>query len=330
MKKREVKCTVSKQHPKKGNLGTGSMQPGDCVAVDQFVVKVPGRLPHTAGKEKIDNQYTGGTIFVDLVSGFTFVKMQVSLRAGENLLAKEEFENTMLDHGATVRKYHGDNGIFVSKAWREHCDDRGQAYDFSGVGAHHQNANAERAIQTVSYWARAMMVNAAIHWPEKGGDQSLWPFAMLYATWLFNRLPGYDTGVTPLELLTQQKSDHADLRRAHVWGAPTYVLDPKLQDDKKIPKWNRRSRRGQFLGFSDRHSSLVATIRNLATGYISPQFHVIHDDRFETVPNLEHAIAIDDETVLAKIFENGHEDYFEYEYDENKRLVYKPPPLAQY
>ena len=101
------------------------------------------------------------------MSGLAFVKMQVSLRAGETLLAKEEFENIMLDHGATVRKYHGDNGIFVSKAWREHCDDRGQAYDFSGVGAHHQNANAERAIQTVSYWARAMMVNAAIHWPEK-------------------------------------------------------------------------------------------------------------------------------------------------------------------
>ena len=90
------------------------------------------------------------------------------------------------------------------------------------------------------------------------------------------------------------------------------MLDPKLQDDKKIPKWNRRSRRGQFLGFSDHHSSLVATIRNLATGYISPQFLVIHDDRFEMVPNLEHAIAIDDETVLATIFENGHEDYFEY------------------
>ena len=236
MKKREVKCTVSKQHPKKGNLGTGSMQPGDCVAVDQFVVKVPGRLPNTAGKEKIDNRYTGGTIFVDLVSGFTFVKTQVSLRSGETLIVKEDFENTMLAHGTNVRKYHRDNGIFVSKAWREHCDDRGQAYDFSGVGAHHQNANAERAIKTVSYWARAMMVNAAIHWPEKGGDQSLWPFAMLYATWLFNRLPGYDTGVTPLELLTQQKSDHADLRRAHVWGDPTYALDPKLQDGKKTPK----------------------------------------------------------------------------------------------
>ena len=100
------------------------------MAVDQFVVKVPGRLPNTAGKKKMDNRYTGGTIFVDLVSGFTFVKMQVSLRAGETLLAKDEFENTMLDHGATVRKYHGDNSIFVSKVWREHYNDRDQAYIF--------------------------------------------------------------------------------------------------------------------------------------------------------------------------------------------------------
>ena len=192
----------------------------------------------------------------------------------------------MLDHGVHMRKYHGDNGIFVSAAWKKHCDEREQTYDFSGVGAHHQNANAERAIQTISYWARAMMVNTAIHWPPKGGDQSLWPFAMQHAVWLFNRLPGYSTGTTPFELRTRQKSDHSDLRRAHVWGSPAYVLDAKLQDGKKIPKWNRRSRQGQFLGFSEQHSSLVANIRNLSSGYISPQFHIIHDDRFHTVPNL--------------------------------------------
>ena len=117
MKKIEVKCTVSKQHPKKGNLGTGLMQPGYCAVVDQFVVKVLGRLPNTAGKERIDNRYTGGTIFVDLVSGFTFVKMQVSLRACETLLEKDEFENTMISHGEIGHKYHRDNIICVSKSW---------------------------------------------------------------------------------------------------------------------------------------------------------------------------------------------------------------------
>ena len=40
---------------------------------------------------------------------------------------------------------------------------------------------------------------------------------------------------------------------------------------------------GQFLGFSDDHSSLVANVNNLITGYISPQFHLVFDDLFETV-----------------------------------------------
>ena len=39
---------------------------------------------------------------------------------------------------------------------------------------------------------------------------------------------------------------------------------------------------GQFLGFSDDHSSLVANFRCFSTGYISPQFHLVFDDLFET------------------------------------------------
>ena len=81
-----------------------------------------------------------------------------------------------------------------------------------------------------------MMINAALHWPDKGSDLSLWPFAMQYAAWLYNRMPNFVSGITPLELLTKQRSDHGDLKRAHVWGLRAYVLDPKLQDGKKIPK----------------------------------------------------------------------------------------------
>jgi hypothetical protein len=40
---------------------------------------------------------------------------------------------------------------------------------------------------------------------------------------------------------------------------------------------------GQFVGFSDEHSSLVANVRHLPTNFISPQFHVVSDDLFETV-----------------------------------------------
>ncbi|KAL7462944.1 hypothetical protein ACHAXS_003314 [Conticribra weissflogii] len=91
------------------------------------------------------------------------------------------------------------------------------------------------------------------------------------------------TGLTPIEIATKTKTDHLDLLQTHVWGCPVFVLDPKQQDGKKIPKWNQRSRLVQFLGFSDEHSSLAANVRNLTTGYISPQFHLVFDDKFETV-----------------------------------------------
>ena len=45
------------------------------------------------------------------------------------------------------------------------------------------------------------------------------------------------------------------LRNSHVWGAPTYVSDPKLQDGEKVPKISPHSLQGHFLGFSKEHSS---------------------------------------------------------------------------
>jgi hypothetical protein len=57
-----------------------------------------------------------------------------------------------------------------------------------------------------------------------------------------------------------------------------------MQDGKKLPKWNPRSRRAVFLGFSAEHASTVPLVLNLDTFYISPQFHVVFDDWFSTVP----------------------------------------------
>ena len=95
------------------------------------------------------------------------------------------------------------------------------------------------------------MVHSALHWADDGAaNLDLWSFAIDYAAWLYNRIPQRVSGITPIELLTQNKSDHRDLMRAHVWGCPVYVLEPKLQSGQKLPKWNKRARMGQFLGFS--------------------------------------------------------------------------------
>jgi hypothetical protein len=105
-------------------------------------------------------------------------------------------------------------------------------------------------------------------------DNSLWPFAMKHAVWLYNCVPSCLSGLIPLELLTKSKADHRDLLRLHVWGCPAIVFDPKLQNDQKLPKWNRCASVGQFWGYSDEHSSLVANVQHLSTGHVSVQFHV--------------------------------------------------------
>jgi hypothetical protein len=129
-----------------------------------------------------------------------------------------------------------------------------------------------------------MILHAAIHWPE-AVTIDLWPFAVDYAVYLWNRMPRKDNGIAPLEIFCGGKIHPKVIRGAHVWGCPTYVLDPMIQDGKKLPRWQPKSRRAQFLGFSKRHASTIGLVRNLKTGAISPQFHVVYDDTFTTVPS---------------------------------------------
>ena len=63
---------------------------------------------------------------------------------------------------------------------------------------------------------------------------------------------------------------------------------------------------GQFLGFSWEHSSTVALVRNLYTGYVSPQYHVVFDDKFNTI---FHDLKSSEELnkICAKLFVSSRE-----------------------
>ena len=94
----------------------------------------------------------------------------------------------------------------------------------------------------------------------------LWLFAIRYAVCLHNWVLNTQSGLTPIELLTKTKSDHRDLLPSHGWGCPVYVLEPKLHNYQKIPRWNHHTRLGQFLGFKNNNYSLVANVRKFQTG----------------------------------------------------------------
>ena len=264
---------------------------GAKVATDQFVSAVRGRRFHTFGKENEGQKFTGGTVFVDISSGFISACMQVSLKAQETILAKRRFERDLHLHGHKIVQYLGDNGVFRSEEFSLELQKKGQTIEFCGVGAHHQNGVAERSIRTISDSARSMLIHAAIHWPE-AVDLSLWPMAVEYATYLYNRTPGRVSDTSPMEHVSGQRSNLEDIRSARVWGCPAFVLDPRKQDGKKLPRWVPRARRGQFLGRSRSHASSVGLIRNLNTGSISTQFHVVYDDFFTTVSSNEQNMAL--------------------------------------
>ncbi|MGH3054777.1 MAG: hypothetical protein ACRDL7_07350, partial [Gaiellaceae bacterium] len=69
-------------------------------------------------------------------------------------------------HGVHIQNYRGDNGVFTSRDFRRQLELQHQGLTLSGVGAHHQNGVAERAIKTVTTHARIMMLHAALRWPE--------------------------------------------------------------------------------------------------------------------------------------------------------------------
>ena len=81
--------------------------------------------------------------------------------------------------------------------------------------------------------------------------------------------------------------DYNELHQAHVWGCPTYTLNYHLQNGQKLPKWEPCARRGVFLGIFKKHSSMVLQVLHLSTGAISPQYHVVFGDYFQTVSSTE-------------------------------------------
>jgi hypothetical protein len=283
------KRTLPGQHAQVVNIETqdgtkhDKVFPGDQIAMDHFICSTKGRLFGSAGKTVDSSMYSGAAIFVDVATGYIHVEFQVGLTADETLQAKERFEYVLQQFNVVPKEYKFDNGsAFVSPKFTKHLLDQKQNSKFAGVGAHSQNGVAERSIQTVVSMARTMMIHAAIHWPGVH-DTCLWPMAVAHATYIHNRLPRRETGLSPYELLSRTSWERKKLQDLHVWGCPTYVLDPRVQDGKKIPRWTPRSRRGQYVGFSPRHASTVPLILNLLTHRIQAQFHCVFDDWFTTV-----------------------------------------------
>jgi hypothetical protein len=130
-----------------------------------------------------------------------------------------------------------------------------------------------------------MLLHAEARWP-KAVHISLWPYALHTANEIRNSLPGKDD-LSPLEKFTTVWVQPR-LNTYHVFGCPVYALHNTLQSRNMLRRWEPRARLGLYLGPSPRHARNVSLVLNLNTGLVSPQFHVTHDDFFETTEDHCH------------------------------------------
>jgi hypothetical protein len=297
-------CAYGKAHRKPWRTkGTRNLRhikpathPGQVVSVDQLVSPTPGFVPTHRGKPTT-TRYIGATVFVDHFTDFTYIHLMSKMDAESTVIAKQAFERTCSKYGVTVRHYHADNGLFDTHKFKLSIQQANQSLTFCGVNAHHQNGKAERRIKDVTQGARTALLHAVHRWP-KAVDASLWPAALKNYVNLRNSLPidftpEQKTGkrITPAKFEGSPISKMSgvevepNLRDFHPFGSPVYVLEDSLQALQSHNKWHDRTRVGIFLCHSPEHASSVPLVLNTRTGMVSPQFHCIYDDAFDTCRN---------------------------------------------
>ena len=132
------------------------------------------------------------------------------------------------------------------------------------------------------------MLHVRSMWPNMI-DEMFWPFSIKDLAERLNILQVDLTGQTPESILHCVEIEDIPVNSYHTLLCPTYVLDTHLQSSGGAgpPKWEPRSRIGVYMGHSPFHAGNVALVWNPTTGRVIPQYHVVFDDDFTTVPYME-------------------------------------------
>jgi hypothetical protein len=69
----------------------------------------------------------------------------------------------------------------------------------------------------------------------------------------------------------------------HPLLCPIYVLDRRMQEGTSPPKWTKRTTQKVYVGHLHHYSKSLPMIWDPKTKLVSPQFHVMFDDNFDTV-----------------------------------------------
>jgi len=262
-----------------GNISATLLTPGAGVSSDGMEAATPGR-PFTTKGQPSNTRFKYVSFWIDHMSSFVYVTFHSSKATTELLNSKKEFEEWASRYNVAIKSIRADNGVYAAQAFKDSCTKQQQKLTFCAVG-HWQNGIAERFIGTITERARTMLLHAMHRWPAMI-QETLWPFAIRHAVAFHNASIRKDAKHCPHYLFTGEDPP-AQLQDFRIFGSPTFVLKKELQDGAKLNKWSERSWQGVYIGHSSCHSGSIPLIYNPQTTHISPQYHVIHDEFFQTV-----------------------------------------------
>ena len=97
----------------------------------------------------------------------------------------------------------------------------------------------------------------------------------------------------PLTLsLVSRTQVQPNLNHFHPFGYPVYVLQALLQNQNPFPKRGEHSCISIFLCHSPHHAASIPLILSTQTGLVSPQFHCVFDNEFDTVKKERHDTSV--------------------------------------
>ena len=181
-----------------------------------------------------------------------------------------------------MKHIHSDNRVFITKTFRDHLDTCNQQQSLCRVGAHWQNGVIERYIGVITTHAHTMLLHAMQMWPNVITSK-FWSFAFLQAVNLHNYSLHSKAQSSPYTLFTNEDPP-LSANDFQVFGSLVYVLDNSLQTGTLGPgKWKERAFQGIYISHSQHHASNVIMVYNPVTKLVSPQYHVAHDESFDTM-----------------------------------------------
>ena len=188
----------------------------------------------------------------------------------------------------TVTQYQYDNSRFAENGFIDAINLKYQKITFCGVEAQQQNGIVENKNKNMSTGARTLLLHGMRIWPPMI-DGILCLFAMKVIAERLNSLQIYHKGRTPKSSLHGFNVEDIPVKSFHTLFIPIYVLDDRPQNygGAGPHKWEPNSHIGVYIGHSPFHARSVAPIWNPTTGPFSPQYHLVFDNEFSTVPYME-------------------------------------------